>query len=677
VKYFARLVQHHFFEAGLAAALLLSLVYLPGLHGPFLFDDFANLPSLGAEGRVDNAASFARYITSGNADPTGRPLAVLSFLIDANDWPADPFDFKRTNLLLHMLNGMLLAILLRRLGTALAPTTIQTQKNWRIDFAALLGAALWLLHPLFVSTTMYVVQREAMIPAMTTLAGLLLWTFARKQFIAGNTSNATLLVIGFGAATALGVMAKANGALLPTFMLVMEYVIFRCDTETRRTRGHHLAIVIAGWIPTFCVVAYLVMAGINAHVHGTGPRPWSIGERLLTEPRVLWTYLRLLWLPRPYSPGVFNDQVVISTSLFHPASTSVAIAALAALAAIALGCRNRFPAVAAAIVFFLVGHLIESTTIPLELYYEHRNYVPALLMFWPLGQWLAGDWQRKDAASASDATRRTQWLKPMIAGILVLLLASLTFSNATLWGNEKEQGMVWARINPGSMRAQANAAQAEVQQGNPEAAIRRLRPLLLAQPDQVQIAFNLLGAECALGTANTSTLADAAHALQVTRDPGTLLSSWFTRAIDSATRGECANLNMMALKTLVSSGLRNPYLPSGRQQDLVHMQGMIALQQGNVAAALTYFNQALLLQIRPAVALEQAATLGAYGHPREGLEHLAVFESVKTRVEKPGFGMPAVHAWVLGRQHYWENESAQLSATLVADLAKKNQQVLH
>src|SRR6478735_2314614 len=88
-------------------ALLLSawFVYLPGLHGGFVFDDFVNLDALGKTGKVDDWATFWRYLTSGSADPTGRPLALLSFLLDANDWPADPRPFLRTNLLLHLSNG--------------------------------------------------------------------------------------------------------------------------------------------------------------------------------------------------------------------------------------------------------------------------------------------------------------------------------------------------------------------------------------------------------------------------------------------------------------------------------------------------------------------------------------------------------------------------------------------
>src|SRR4051812_24632122 len=147
--------------AGLLALTLAATwwVYRPGLTGVFLFDDYANLPALGAYGPIDDTTTFLRYITSGHADPTGRPLALLSFLVDARDWPADPAPFKRTNLLLHLLNGALLGWLLLRLGEALVLDAR------RAAVAAVFGSALWLLHPLLVSTVLYVVQREAMLPA--------------------------------------------------------------------------------------------------------------------------------------------------------------------------------------------------------------------------------------------------------------------------------------------------------------------------------------------------------------------------------------------------------------------------------------------------------------------------------------------------------------------------------
>ncbi|HET7414573.1 MAG TPA: hypothetical protein VFI97_02620, partial [Arthrobacter sp.] len=108
------------FAVALIAILALTWgTYHPGLSGAFLFDDLGSLPKLGATGPVDNWATFWRYITSGSADPTGRPLALLSFLIDAHNWPANPYPFKVTNVILHLINGVLLAWVLWKLGRVL------------------------------------------------------------------------------------------------------------------------------------------------------------------------------------------------------------------------------------------------------------------------------------------------------------------------------------------------------------------------------------------------------------------------------------------------------------------------------------------------------------------------------------------------------------------------------
>jgi hypothetical protein len=80
-------LHRHRHLLGLFALLGLTwLAYHPGLSGGFLFDDYNNLDALGNNGPVASWPVFWRYLTSGTADPLGRPLSLLSFLIDARDW---------------------------------------------------------------------------------------------------------------------------------------------------------------------------------------------------------------------------------------------------------------------------------------------------------------------------------------------------------------------------------------------------------------------------------------------------------------------------------------------------------------------------------------------------------------------------------------------------------------
>jgi tetratricopeptide (TPR) repeat protein len=644
---------------------LALLVYWPGLSGGFLFDDFVNLPALGAYGPVDNATAFWRYLTSGNADPTGRPLALLSFLVDARTWPADPWPFKRTNVLLHLFNGALLFLLLKRLGLALArPDRGEDARAAR--WAAVVGAALWVLHPLLVSTTLYVVQREAMLPATFVLLGLLGYLAGRSRAREGHASGVFIAGASIAACTGLGVLSKANGALLPMFAWILEAILLapaapvaNPATASRFRAMTRLVLVL----PSLAVIAWLAYAGAKGFIVGTAEahRPWTLGERLLTEARIVVDYLALLWIPHPYSRGLFNDGYAISTGLLAPPSTLACAVLLAALVALAFAVRRRHAALSAAILFFFAGHLMESSVIPLELYFEHRNYAPALLMFWPLARWLTAPSQ----PATLFALRRT------LAVALPHLLAGLTFYAARLWGNVAEQGLLWAALNPESPRAQAYAAQIEMARGYPAVAEARLRPVLAESPDEIQIALNLVDARCRQGALAPADLDAAATSLRTTRKLVSLAFDWIDRHVDAAKACSCAGLDLAALERLVDAMAANPQVAelAGRRQDVASLRGRIALARGNAQQALAWFDAAFDADPTPEAALHQSALLAASGHADFGILHLDR-AARGLGAERPApLGMPRIHAWLLRRQGYWNEEFRKLRSTMLSDAA--------
>lgn len=638
-----------------ALLILAAIAYGPGLQGGFLFDDYINLPSLGAQGPIDNWPAFWRYITSGTADPTGRPLTLLTFLLDANDWPASPYPFKCTSLALHLINGVLLFCLLLRLGAALHDDDKEkTQKS------AMVATALWLLHPLFVSTTLYIVQREAMLPATCVLSGLLTWLHGRDLILRGRVKPGIIVsVAGIVGFTLLGTLAKANGALLPLFVLLLEYIVIRprrpIEVPLGRT-SYRTMLSIFAVLPAAAVLAYLIWVGVHGMTAGNVPsRPWSYAQRLLTEPRVIVDYLALLWAPRIDSTGLFNDQYVPSISLFRPLSTFVSLLALTALLGIARKFLRCFPPLSAAIVFFLAGHLIESSSIPLELYFEHRNYLPALLMFWPLAEWLAD-------------RKKLVLLKTTLIWLLPLALALLTHSRAQIWGNELAQALIWARINPDSPRAQANAAQAEMQAGRPDLGAARLQQWLAHRPNDLQISFNLLGAKCMMGSVSQDDITVARQAIMSAPSTGALLAHWLDRMLPIATAQQCKNLGVADLLDLMDAGLSNPKLDDlASRQDLTYLHGRIRLAQGHPDAALGDFKRALDFAAQPSIALEGAALFGSAGYPIHGRLLLDHYMRIRNNVPKAGFGMPTVHEWVLRRQNYWPRELEHIYRQLEVD----------
>jgi hypothetical protein len=654
----------------LAALLLVAwLAYRPGLSGGFVFDDFANLPALGETGPVDNAAAFARYVTSGTADPIGRPLAMASFLIDARDWPARPEPFKRTNIILHLLNCALLYGLLRAFGrTWMRSGEFETLTDTRMDHASLIASGLWALHPLFVSTTLYIVQREAMLPATFCLAGLLAWMKARRLLDQGRTRAGSLMaILAIAGCTLLATLSKANGLLLPSLILIVERVFLPQGLRPAGRAGRVFsAALMACTVATAAIVLaliYLAWMGID---HGIPHRPWTEGQRLLTEPRIIWQYLGQLWFPHPYTAGVFNDTTAVSMTFWQPWTTSIAIVGVVLLCIFAWTGRRVAPALAGAILFFLTGHLLESSSVPLELYFEHRNYLPSLLLFWPLALWLAGV-RMKPSAGASRPIFPSARVRYALAAILLASMAGMTYANASVWGDTANQATLWARLNPTSARAQVTAAQEEIQQGHPSRAVARLTPLLVASPGEVQIAFNLIAAHCQAGDLSAADMAAASRALRITRDPGALIAGWYARTIPDAQDGECSGLSIDGLRKLTQAGLENPNLPPGRKQDLEHALGAMALATNDPEKALLHFNRGLILDPHETVALRQAAELGSAGHAALGLEHLSTYDSLPGAADVASPGIGFVHAWVLQRQAYWPRERARLVTALRAD----------
>ena len=658
------ILRRHWPWLGLATiALMAWIAYHPGLSGGFLFDDIVNLDALGNSGPVDNWRTFWRFITSGIADPTGRPLALLSFLIDAHDWPADPAPFLRTNVLLHLFNGALLFALLRRLGHALDVS------DTRNDAAALLAAGLWLLHPLFVSTTLYIVQREAMLPATFTLLGLLAYCKGRMRFAQSDGSSGLLWMLGgIGLGTLLALLCKGNGILLPLLAWVLEATVFRHTdgvhamgtTAKKRLCRIKVPLLI---LPSLCVIAYVV-SFVPLWDAPLGSRPWTIGQRLLTEPRVLLDYLNLLVVPRSVSTGVFNDGYAVSQGLWQPASTLPALLLIAGLIALGFYMSRRARALAAALLFFFAGHLLESSAIPLELYFEHRNYLPAMLLFWPLARALCG-W------------RVAKLPRIAIAAGMLMLCAVTTWQRAELWGKPEQLAALWARQNPDSSRAQATAAIANLTAGRPAQALAQLAPLWRQRPNDLQIAFNAMSAACATRGLTADDKRSLAAALRHTQRGQLLIYQWIGNAIDVAASGQCRGLALIDVASWIDAALQNPAInnPHIRGQDVEPLLAQIALHEHKPDVALRHYDIALTSFPTPDVAARQASSLASSEYYEQALAHLDTYEHLKNQVHHPGFNMPWLHAKVLEWEDYWPFEMAMLRRKLHEAIVERDAKV--
>lgn len=414
----------------LAAIVSVALAaYWPGIQGGFLFDDFPNLDAMGALGGISNWETFNAFVFSGWSGPTGRPIALASFLLDDNTWPSHAPWFKLTNLYIHILCGLLLCW-----ATLLLMRNLKNLSEQQAQWIAVLTCAFWLLHPYMVSTTLYVVQRMAQLATLFSLAGITLYLYGRLQLSLKPMRGYLLMTFGIGAGTLLATFSKENGALLPLLILVIEFCL---PKDNNKPIWQWRALCL--WLPSLAI-AVLMARYVNFSDNPWPNRNFNMVERLLTETRIVCEYLFHLFVPRIEGNGLYQDGYVVSTSLVNPISTLFSLLTLLVLFISAFLVRKKAPLITLALLFFFAAHVMESTVVGLELYFEHRNYLGALFLFLPIAYYSVTLYGKQKVTS-------------LVVVMILLVLSGMTYLRASLWGNNDKLGLYWVQSATESPRA--------------------------------------------------------------------------------------------------------------------------------------------------------------------------------------------------------------------------------
>ncbi len=191
---------------------------------------------------------------------------------------------------------------------------------------------------------------------------------------------------------------------------------------------------------------WLLPGALNGSAYAA--RPFTLSERLLTEGRVLVDYLRWIVLPTPDALSLYHDDIALSTGWLSPWTTAASWAFLAALLAAALWLRKRLPLFTFGVLWWFAGQSLLSTFVPLELVYEHRNYLPDWGIFLALFA-LLFSW------SPPDAERRgtLRLLTVGAVSALIALYGVFTAIRAQVWGNPYRLAYFEATTHPQSPRA--------------------------------------------------------------------------------------------------------------------------------------------------------------------------------------------------------------------------------
>ncbi len=363
----------------LLVALLLP-IYSNSLQAPFHFDDKPNIVdnSLLHLDNLSPSSLWQTFFAMTGKKVFYRPLPYFTLALNWYFSQEDTFGYHLVNIAMHLLTALLLYLtvchLLRtpRMRDSFSPADVQ--------FIALLSSVLWAINPIQIQAVTYIVQRMAIMAAMFYILGIYCYLKAR---LSQNRHHQWIFGTGCLLAYLLAYLSKENAAILPLSVLLLEVAFFGDPSKIKRIKQKgpllfNSCIVLA--LVFFLIAAILVVAKFSGSY---GTRPYTMTDRLLTQPRVVLFYVSQIFYPLPSRLSITHD-VVLAKSLFVPWSTLPAILTIAALGTFALWRIWKAPLVAFAILFFFLNHIIESSVIPLELIFEHRNYLPSMFLFVPI-----------------------------------------------------------------------------------------------------------------------------------------------------------------------------------------------------------------------------------------------------------------------------------------------------
>lgn len=437
----------------LALAVLVGvtvLVYAPGLNGVFVFDSVDRVvrnESLRIDAIATDELLGAAYAAQGSFPQRGLAYVSLALNYYFSGERFDPFAFKLTNLTIHILNGLLVFVLARL-----------TIGRWRMSrksggdresstaalVLACVAAGVWLLHPIQLTSVLYVVQRMTSLAATWVLVGAIVYVVARARLEKERAHSFVVMYVGVIACTAVGFLFKQNAIVLPALVAVLELFLFdRQRLAPSARRGLKLFFVLALTVPVLVAIAAMV-SGAAPTAGSYEHREFDMLQRLLSQARVLFFYASLLAFPVVGRFGLFHDDIAVSAGLLDPWTTLLAVAAWAALAILVVrGARKRAPW-AFAIAWFLVGHALESSILPLELAHEHRNYAPSVGVAMVFAFYSGEIWR---------SAGRMRALVPAVLVVWLSVLALVTHVRADAWRDPAVLMATLARHHPDSYRS--------------------------------------------------------------------------------------------------------------------------------------------------------------------------------------------------------------------------------
>ena len=368
--------------------LIVFFIYSNTFHVPFLFDDDDNIFS-NPHVRMTELSLDSLKAAAMKGHLKNRPIANISFALNyyLNGYLVPGYHL--FNILVHIISGIFFyyfILITRRVYPCPAFA------HWAIPFFA---AAIWMVHPIQTQSVTYIVQRMNSMSSMFYMMAMFLYAKARWRMLERQDDQelknvnqlsvkypypVTVYLFFLGSLTA-GIMAvgtKEVAATLPLFLFLYEWFFFQ-DMRVSWLKQNFFRF--SGVLVIFLIVA-LIYLGENPFVKIEtmyDRRDFTMVQRLLTEFRVVIFYMGLLLFPHPSQLNLEHD-FLLSRSLTDPITTLICLCMIILCLFFSLVTAKKNRLSSFCILWYFGNLVIESSVVGLEIIFEHRLYLPSMMI---------------------------------------------------------------------------------------------------------------------------------------------------------------------------------------------------------------------------------------------------------------------------------------------------------
>ena len=415
----------------LSLFLLLFLIYSNSFDCSWHFDDYINI--------VENSKVHISSLSWKQVEPGlygiggitrwQRPLSYLSFSLNYYVGGLDVFGYHAVNFFIHYIASVFLFLFLY--NTLRLPILAGRYERHAYSIA-LLSTVFWAVNPVQVMAVTYIVQRMASMTAMFYIMAMYFYLKGRT----GEKLGSRVVFYALAAFCALcSVGSKENAAMLTVSIFLFDLFLIQGLTVENIRKSWSWCLLALLFVPAVGLMYW----DFSSIIGDYELRPFSMLERTLTQPRVLLFYISLLYYPLTSRLMLLHD-MAISKSFFDPWTTIGAIVVILLILIIASLVSRRRPLIAYCIFFFFLNHAIEGSFLSLELVYEHRNYLPSMLIFVPLAVLIVQGLDR-----FSNRRRMFVLVSSSVTAVMILLGVTVFIQNnimkddISLWSDNLEK----------------------------------------------------------------------------------------------------------------------------------------------------------------------------------------------------------------------------------------------